>query len=185
MFKFINYLKYIRIFFDRKTATKIAQFLIENKMSIAVAESCTGGLISSMLTDVSGSSAFINANFVTYANEAKTKYLGVDECILQKHGAVSVQTADAMVKGLLNIEVGGKLPDCAIATTGIAGPTGGSVEKPVGLVYIGLANKNSVKVEKYVVNSSYPRFLIKYLFAQKALKLFLDFIRNNDEVDKL
>ena len=181
MFKFVNYLKYIRIFFDRKTATKIAQFLIENKMSIAVAESCTGGLISSMLTDVSGSSSFVKANFVTYANEAKTKLLGVSEEILSTHGAVSVQTANAMVKGLLGIDIAGEFPDFAIATTGIAGPTGGTLQKPVGLVYIGLASKNLVKVEKYMVNPLYPRFLIKYLFAQKALKLFLDFVLNSDE----
>ena len=103
----------------------IGKLLREKGKTVAVTESCTGGLVSSLLTDVSGSSEYIMANFVTYSNEAKMKYLGVSEETLEKHGAVSPETAKEMVEGLL------KNTDCdfAIATTGIAGPTGGTDEK--------------------------------------------------------
>ena len=168
--------KLIKIFLDTKEQNSVGDFLIKNKKNIAIAESCTGGLLSSLLTDVSGSSAYIKANFVTYANEAKIQYLGVKEETLKEYGAVSTQTAKEMVEGLLEKTQ----CDFAIATTGIAGPSGGSVQKPVGLVYIGVGRKDNISVVKYQVNSSYPRILVKYMFAKQAIKLLNNFIKEED-----
>ena len=111
---------------------ELGKYLIENNLTIATAESCTGGLLSSRLTDVSGSSEYVKLNFVTYANEAKHKILGVSWDILNNYGAVSEECAEAMANGLYAVTK----CDVALCTTGIAGPTGGTKEKPVGLVYI-------------------------------------------------
>ena len=168
-----DYIRLFKLITDTEAQNEAAGFLIDNNKTLAVAESCTGGLLSSLMTDVSGSSSYIKANFVTYANEAKMKYLNVKEETLKEHGAVSIETANEMVQGLLN-ETGA---DYAIATTGIAGPTGGSDTKPVGLVYIGIGSKERVHVSKYNVCSKYPRMLIKYLFAKHAVLLLLDFFK--------
>jgi nicotinamide-nucleotide amidase len=104
-------------------------------MTLATAESCTGGLVAAALTAVPGCSAVFINGFVTYANEAKTKMLGVPEAILAEHGAVSSQVAKAMAEGARQC-VG---TDAAVSVTGIAGPDGGSAEKPVGTVWFGLA----------------------------------------------
>ena len=109
---------------------ELGKYLIENNLTIATAESCTGGLLSSRLTDVSGSSEYVKLNFVTYANEAKHKILGVSWDILNNYGAVSEECAEAMANGLYAVTN----CDIALCTTGIAGPTGGTKEKPVGLV---------------------------------------------------
>lgn len=144
---------------------KIAKYLTNNKLCIATAESCTGGLLSSRFTDISGSSSFVKANFVTYANEAKSEYLAVDEAILQNYGAVSSECAQAMAEGLR------KRTQCdlAICTTGIAGPTGGSKEKPVGLMYVGVWFNNEVKVNKVQLPFFLPRKVMKFMFTQKAI----------------
>lgn len=160
---------------DRYTVlNEIKDILTSHSLSLASAESCTGGLISSYLTDVSGSSAYIFQNFVTYSNEAKMKYLGVKKDTLDKYGAVSEQTAKEMSEGLL------KLADCSIATTGILGPTGGTKEKPIGLVYISLGFKDKIKVIKYISPkaSGGDRYDIKVDIVEFALKNFLDFIKN-------
>ena len=117
-----------------KPEEELGKILTENKLTISTAESCTGGLISSKLTDISGSSEYVKLNFVTYANEVKHSVLGVDWEILNTYGAVSEQCAYAMAEGL------NKITNCdvALCTTGIAGPTGGTKEKPVGLVYISI-----------------------------------------------
>ena len=107
---------------------KIAKILIDKNLTIATTESCTGGLLSSKLTDVSGSSAFVHLNFVTYSNEAKHKILGVSDETLEKFGAVSEECSIEMAKGLHNVTHA----DICVSTTGIAGPTGGTAEKPVG-----------------------------------------------------
>ncbi len=120
-----------------KTQEKVGKLLIEQGLQIRVAESCTGGLLSSRLTDVSGSSNYTRANFVTYSNQAKHLILEVDNEIVEKYGAVSEECAHAMAEGLVH-KTG---CDIAVCTTGIAGPTGGSVEKPVGLLYIAVATK--------------------------------------------
>ena len=153
-----------------KLLEEIKKILIENKLSLSCAESCTGGLISSYLTDISGSSEYIFQNFVTYSNKAKTKYLGVDPDVLRKYGAVSSIVANQMAKGLL------KDTDCAISTTGILGPLGGSEEKPVGLVYIGLGYKNEIKVMKYISNKK-NRYDIKKDIVEVALLNFLEFLK--------
>ncbi len=133
---------------------------------IAVAESCTGGLICKMLTDVPGSSAWFDRGFITYSNEAKMDMLGVKSETLEKYGAVSEQTALEMVQGALK----NSLADYAIAVTGIAGPGGGTVEKPVGLVYIA----SQWKQEKAICNRNYfsgDRELVR----DKTLKTALSF----------
>lgn len=145
---------------------KIAKFLIDNNYTVATAESCTGGLLSSRFTDISGSSGFVKQNFVTYANEAKTQILGVSQNILEKYGAVSEECAYAMVKGLH-----GKTGcDLGICTTGIAGPTGGTKEKPVGLVYVSVYFQDNIHVKKFNFPKYIPRKLMKFLFTQAAIE---------------
>lgn len=115
-------------------------------MNISIAESCTGGMIASRLVDVPGVSSVLKEGVVTYSNEAKINRLGVKKETLEKYGAVSEETAREMVLGLDS--------DIAIATTGIAGPDGGTQEKPVGLVYIGIRVKDKVYVERKIFNGS-------------------------------
>ena len=169
----LDYIKLFRLIVNTRNENTAGTILIDNNLTLSVAESCTGGLLSSLLTDVSGSSAYIKANFVTYANEAKMQYLDVKEETLLQHGAVSIQTAEEMVDGLLS-KTGS---DIAIATTGIAGPTGGKEEKPVGLVYIGIGSKENKIVQKYNVNPKYPRLLIKYMFAKQAVRMLVEFLK--------
>lgn len=151
---------------------ELGKYLIKNKLTIATAESCTGGLLSSKLTDVSGSSEYVKLNFVTYANEAKHKILGVSWDILNNFGAVSEECAEAMANGLY------EATDCDIAlcTTGIAGPTGGTKEKPVGLVYISMRYKGIVTVKEVKLSPTLPRIEMKEQFANQALKLALDIL---------
>ena len=122
----------------------LGKFLSENNLTISSVESCTGGLLSSKLTDVSGSSAYIKLNLVTYANEAKMRMLNVNEATLNNFGAVSEECAFEMAKGLYELTKS----DICVSTTGIAGPTGGTEEKPVGLVYMGLYYKGKTYVKK-------------------------------------
>ena len=150
----------------------LGKFLIENKITIATAESCTGGLLSSKLTDVSGCSEYIKLNFVTYANEAKHKILDVSWDILDNFGAVSEECAFAMAEGLQKATG----CDIALCTTGIAGPTGGSELKPVGLIYIGLKYNNIVTVKEVKLPPTLPRKQMKEEFANQALKFALDIL---------
>lgn len=124
----------------------LAVLLIKHKYLLATAESCTGGLIAGACTDVSGSSAWFDRGFVTYSNAAKTEMLGVDAALIQTHGAVSEAVAQAMVVGALAHSAA----QVAVAVTGIAGPTGGSLEKPVGTVWFGLAVPGQVITERCV-----------------------------------
>ena len=153
---------------------ELKEILTKNKLTLSSAESCTGGLVSSYLTDISGASEFIFQNFVTYSNEAKTKYLGVKKETLEKFGAVSKETAFEMSEGLL------KLSDCSVATTGILGPTGGSEEKPVGLVYISVGCKDKIEVIKYISKKAETnnRHKIKKDIAKQALKCLLAYLKN-------
>ena len=150
----------------------LGKFLIENKLTIATAESCTGGLLSSKLTDISGSSEYIKLNFVTYANEAKHEVLGVSWDILNNYGAVSEECAHAMAEGLQNATG----CDIALCTTGIAGPTGGTKEKPVGLIYIGLKYNNITTVKEVKLSPNIERVQMKEEFANQALKFALDIL---------
>jgi nicotinamide-nucleotide amidase len=143
----------------------VAVLLIEKKLTIATAESCTGGLIAKRLTDVPGSSAYMERGVVTYSNRAKVELLGVPSNVIEEHGAVSRETAEAMAEGMRwNAN-----SDLALSVTGIAGPTGGTPEKPVGLVYIGLATPVGVTVKGY--NFAGDRSEIRYATSQKALDI--------------
>lgn len=112
----------------------------ERGLMVATAESCTGGLISGVLTEIPGSSSVVDRGFVTYSNDAKIQMLGVDTATLEVHGAVSRQTAIEMVRGALSHSKA----DMAVAVTGVAGPGGGSEDKPVGLVHLAAASRNGV-----------------------------------------
>jgi nicotinamide-nucleotide amidase len=136
------------------------------RKTVATAESCTGGEVASRITDVSGSSEMFHYGWVTYANLAKMSELGVPAKLLEQHGAVSPEVARAMAEGAL--ERSGA--DIAVAVTGIAGPMGGTPEKPVGLVYFGLAVKGG-KTESHQRNLSQIRATFKYMAAQVALDL--------------
>lgn len=162
-------------FLKRKNNTekKIADLLLKNNLTVSTAESCTGGLVSSRLTDIPGSSNFIRENYVTYANDVKSKLLGVKEETLKSFGAVSEQCAKEMAEGLF--EKSGC--DITLCTTGIAGPGGGSKEKPVGTMFISAKNKYSTKVKKIEIPSKYERKKMKYIFSQKALELLLEMLQ--------
>lgn len=120
------------------TNEQIISKLIENNITLSTAESCTGGLLGSIITSVPGASAIYGYGFITYANEAKEEILGVPHETLCEHGAVSYQTACLMAKGA-RLKSGS---DIAVSVTGIAGPGGGTAQKPVGLVYIAISHKN-------------------------------------------
>ena len=139
--------------------------LTQKGLTVSTAESCTGGLVAAKLVNYPGISAALHEAHVTYANEAKVKYCGVKRETLERFGAVSEQTAREMAQGLR--ERSGA--DIAAATTGIAGPGGGTKEKPVGLVYVACADQNGVKVERLQLTGSRER--IRNLAALRALNM--------------
>ena len=145
----------------------IIQYFITHNITISSAESCSGGLISKMITDIPGCSAIYPGGVCAYSNEMKIKWLNVNSSTLEQHGAVSAETALEMAQGIR--EVTGS--DYGISTTGIAGPGGGSAEKPVGLVYIAVVGPNYQKVEKLPLNQNIPltRDTIQQQTAEYAL----------------
>ncbi len=143
----------------------VVESLKQRCAKVAVAESCTGGFIAHRLTNVPGASEIFVAGFVTYANEAKVRTLRVDETLLAQHGAVSREVAAAMAEGALNIAGA----DFALSSTGIAGPGGGTEQKPVGTVFIGLAGRFQTKVEQHFFPTDRENF--KWLASQAALDL--------------
>lgn len=151
---------------------KLATYLKDNGLTIATAESCTGGLLSSRLTDVPGSAEYVKLNFVTYAYEAKEEILNISHDLLQKYSAVSYECAKAMAEGLHERTK----CDLALCTTGIAGPTGGSEDKPVGLIYVSALYRDKLLVKKYNLPSKLPRKLMKFMFTQKAIDTALELI---------
>ncbi len=156
------------------TAEEIAKILISKHLTVATTESCTGGLLSSMLTDVSGSSAFIHLNLVTYANEAKQKMLGVRKETLENYGAVSEECSYEMAAGLQKLTGA----DICISTTGIAGPTGGTQEKPVGLMYSTICTKEKALTFQINFHPEIPRITMKEMFAQAVLEKFYKFLND-------
>lgn len=145
---------------------RVGDLLARGGLSICAAESCTGGLILSTLTDVSGSSAYVEGGLVTYSNEAKMGRLGVREETLIRYGAVSEATAAEMATGARALFAA----DYALSVTGIAGPSGGTGEKPVGLTYIGLAGpQDLLRVERHIWD--YDRIGNKAASAEAALRL--------------
>ncbi len=151
---------------------KIVSLLKRKKIKISFAESCTGGLLSSAITSVSGSSKVFTMGLITYSNQTKTSLLKVPQRIIKKYGAVSVQCCLAMVNNLSKIS---KSKVC-ISITGIAGPGGGSKQKPVGLVYIGIRFGKKIVVNKYNFKNK-GRIFIQKQTVKKTLILLAQFIK--------
>lgn len=148
----------------------LSKILTEKEIAVATAESCTGGLIGHLLTNISGSSAYFDRGIISYSNNAKMELLDVSHRLLTDYGAVSAEVAEAMAIGIRkNAGV-----DIGISTTGIAGPTGGTKEKPVGLVYIGLSNADITMVHRFQFSGS--RLENKNQTCAEALHLLADFI---------
>lgn len=148
-------------------ASVVAALLSERRATLAVAESCTGGLVSKLLTDVPGASAYFVRGYVTYSNASKIELLGVESATLERFGAVSAETAEAMARGCLAAAD----VDYAISVTGIAGPSGGSIDKPIGLVHVGIADKNEVLTHQLRLGSHLTREQIRDRAAKSALNL--------------
>ena len=158
--------------FDSQTLSLAERVLAASrarKWRLAAAESCTGGLVAAALTAIAGSSDVVERGFVTYSNEAKSELLGVPAETIAMHGAVSAQTAAAMARGVL-----ARAPvDLAVSITGVAGPGGGTAQKPVGLVYLGLATKaGAARVERHVFPGD--RTAIRHAALLLALELLLE-----------
>jgi len=130
----------------KQNTIEIINTLKERKQSISFAESCTGGRIASAFTAISGASSVLNGSVVSYANEIKSQWLEVKEKTLIDYGAVSKECVNGMLNGILKMANA----DCAIAVSGIAGPTGGSDEKPVGTVYIGVSYQDKILIKHYL-----------------------------------
>ena len=141
----------------------LVNLLKKKKLKVSFAESCTGGLMSSVITSISGSSKVFNLGLVTYSNTAKQKILKVPRKIIQKYGAVSVQCCLSMVNNLSKISNS----QVNVSITGIAGPTGGSKKKPVGLVFVGLKFKNKIFVNKYLFKNksriNFQKAVVKFV----------------------
>lgn len=150
---------------DESLERVVVRMLTERALTLAVAESCTGGLVANRITDVSGSSAAFVVGFVAYSNQAKKELLGLDEQLLSKYGAVSEQTARAMAEGAKRVSGA----DVAISVTGIAGPTGGTAAKPVGLVYMALSAVDGTIAFEHRFSGS--RMDIKLRASQAALNM--------------
>jgi len=157
--------KYIFTEGDRTLAAVVGDLLREKNLTVSVAESCTGGLVQHQITQVAGSSVYFLGGMVTYSNQSKIKFLGVKKASLEAHGAVSEAVAKEMAAGVRNAFAA----DVTLSTTGIAGPGGGTVEKPVGLVYIGLATAEKVIAKKF--NLGKDRAINKEQSAQFALDI--------------
>lgn len=146
-------------------AKKITQILTEKNQTLSLAESCTGGLLAHWLTNIPGSSKFLKAGIVAYANETKEKFLRVPRATLEKHGAVSLPTIKHMAQGARSLFK----TDFSIAISGIAGPSGSSKEKPLGLTFIAVATKKKIHAARFIFKGS--RLSVKKQAATKALEL--------------
>ena len=151
---------------------KIVKLLNKKRIKISLAESCTGGLLSSTITSVSGSSKVFNLGLVTYSNESKIKILKISKKIIKKYGAVSEEVCRAMAKNISKI---GK-SNIAVSITGIAGPSGGTKKKPVGLVFIGIKKGNKISVKRYLFKNR-KRYYVQKIAVSKALELTLNILK--------
>tara|TARA_B110001452_G_scaffold3685_1_gene3337 strand:+ start:4624 stop:5127 length:504 start_codon:yes stop_codon:yes gene_type:complete len=158
-------------FLMKSLAKKVVQKLIKKSLNISFAESCTGGLLSSSITSINGSSKVFNLGLVTYSNKAKTNILKVPKKVINKYGAVSKECCLSMVKNLSKISK----TNISVSITGIAGPSGGTKLKPIGLVYIGIKRGNKILIIKKKFKSK-NRSTIQELSAKKALKDVLKII---------
>ena len=153
-------------------AKKIVKILIKKKLKISFAESCTGGLLSSAITSVNGSSKVFTLGLLTYSNQSKTQILKVSKNIIRKYGSVSEQVYLAMVKNLSKISK----TNMSVSITGIAGPSGGTKIKPVGLVYVGIKKNDRAEVKKYLFKNN-GRSYIQKATVNKSLRLILSFLK--------
>jgi len=156
----------------KKISQKIVRLLKKKKLKISFAESCTGGLLSSTLTSVSGSSKVFAMGLVTYSNQAKNRVLRVPKQIIRKNGAVSMQCCLSMINNLSKISKS----NIAVSITGIAGPSGGTKKKPVGLVYVGIKKGNKIKIHKCLFKNK-GRFYIQKAIVRKSLGLILNILK--------
>lgn len=152
---------------------RLVQSLAEMGLTISTAESCTGGMVASTIIDVAGASDVYNEGFITYSNEAKMKYLNVAEETLETYGAVSEETVKEMASGCRKATG----CDVAVVTSGVAGPGGGSLEKPVGLVYIGCAYKDVVEVKSFKFEGD--RTSIRQQATEEAINMTMELIENH------
>jgi len=156
----------------KKLSQKVVKLLTKKKLKISFAESCTGGLLSSVITSISGSSKVFSHGLITYSNQSKTSILKVAKKIIRKYGAVSYETCLAMVKNLNKISK----TNISVSITGIAGPNGATKKKPVGLVFIGIKKDNKTLVRKYLFKNK-KRTSIQRAAANKSLNLILSFLK--------
>ena len=156
----------------KKLSQKVVKSLSKKRLKISFAESCTGGLLSSSITSISGSSKVFTLGLVTYSNQAKTNILKVPKKIIMKHGAVSYETCLSMVKNLYKISK----TNISISITGVAGPNGGTKQKPVGLVFIGVKKGNKTLVKKFLFKNR-TRNSIQRSTVNKSLNLILSFAK--------
>ena len=156
----------------KKISHKIIKLLKNKKIKISFAESCTGGMLSSAITSVNGSSKVFNLGLVAYSNESKIKVLKVSKKAIRKYGSVSEQVCRSMAQNV------GKIANTnmSLSVTGIAGPNGGTRKKPVGLVYIGIKKDNKISVKKYLFKNK-GRFYIQRATVNKCLNLILDTLK--------
>lgn len=161
-----------------KLEKAIGDHLRKNGWTLSIAESCTGGLINDRITDVPGSSDYYEGGMVTYSNDSKTKYLGVPSSDIKQYGAVSPQVAKKMAQGVRKAFG----TTFGLSTTGVAGPTGGTEEKPVGLVFIGVSNGKKTWVIKLNLKGS--RREIKEKATEKALQYFYEILVENKGFSK-
>ena len=146
----------------------LIKLLTKKRLKLSIAESCTGGLLASLITSVNGASKVFNLGLITYSNQAKIKILKVNKNIIRKYGAVSEECCSAMVINLSKISKA----NINVSITGIAGPKGGTKQKPVGLVYIGIKKGNKIQINKYLFKSK-KRLSVQRATVKKALKLIL------------
>ena len=156
----------------KKLSQKLVKLLTKKRLKISFAESCTGGLLSSSITSISGSSKVFTIGLVAYSNSSKINILKVPKNILIKHGAVSYESCLAMVKNLNKISK----TNISVSITGIAGPKGGTKKKPVGLVFIGIKKGNKTFVKKHLFKNK-KRTSIQKAAVIKALNLILSFLK--------
>ena len=156
----------------KKLSKQIVNLLRKKGLKISFAESCTGGLLSSSITSISGSSEVFTLGFVTYSNLAKINILKVPKKILIKHGAVSYETCSSMVKNINKISK----TNISLSITGVAGPKGGTREKPIGLVFIGIKKGNKTLIKKFLFKNK-KRSSIQKATVNKALNLILSFAK--------
>ena len=156
----------------KKLSQKIVRLLGKKRLKISFAESCTGGLLSSTITSISGSSKVFTIGLVAYSNQSKISALKVPKKTIRKHGAVSYETCLSMVKNLNKISK----TNISVSITGIAGPKGGTKKKPVGLVFIGIKKGNKTLIRKYLFKNK-KRNSIQSKAVNKALNLILSFLK--------